>query len=642
MLAILVLPRQFQVAVVENVNEDHLRKAVWLFPLYLLAINIFVLPVALAGMLQFSGQTVDADTFVLQLPLAHQQTKLAMLVFIGGMSAATSMVIVETIALSTMISNNLVMPLLLHVRAFKLSERSDLSSWLIAIRHGAIVTTILLGYIYFRQTAEYYPLVAIGLVSFAAVAQFSPALLGGLFWKGATKAGALSGLLAGFLVWFYTLALPTMTGGGLMPNSFIEPGPFGITWLRPFHLFGMTGFDSISHGVFWSLLFNTGAYVGVSLFSRQSPLEQSQATMFVDVYHFSQEKEASPIWRGTAFVPDLKSLLERFLGKQRTEEALSDYARDRDIEWDLSRNADPSFVSHVEKLLAGAIGSASARVMVASVVKEEMLNIREVMDIVDETRQVIIYSRKLEKATAELKAANERLKELDRLKDDFISTVTHELRTPLTAIKSIAEILRDYPETDEQEQRKFLLIMNNEIRRLSRLINQVLDFQKIESGRMQWQTKPLNLIEIIQDSVDATRQLVTDKELLMTVDVPDEIPLITGDHDQLIQAMVNLISNAVKFCDPHIGRIRISLSHNHHQLLLSVQDNGIGISDKDQKVIFKQFCQISPSGRGRPQGSGLGLAITKRILEFHVGTISVKSIPGHGTTFDIMLPIKKL
>ncbi len=642
MLAFIFLPRQFQVTVIENINEDHLKKAIWLFPLYMLAINIFVLPVAIAGMLEFSGRSVDADTFVLQLPLAHHQSKLTLLVFLGGMSAATSMVIVETIALSTMISNNLVMPLLLHIPFLKLAERTDLSSWLIAIRHAAIVSTILLGYIYFRQSAEYYPLVSIGLVSFAAVAQFAPAVLGGIYWKEGTKAGALSGLVAGFLVWVYTLVLPTMTEADIIAQSFIQHGPFGLEWLRPFHLFGLTGFDSISHGVFWSLLANTGAYVGVSLFSKQSALEHSQATMFVDVYHLSQEAEEPLVWRGTALVPDLKSLLVRFLGKERTEEVLGQYAQSHNINWDLSKNADPSFVAHVEKLLAGAIGSASARVMVASVVKEELLGIQEVMDIVDETRQVIIYSRQLEKASAELRAANERLKELDRLKDEFISTVTHELRTPLTAIRSIAEILRDYPETEKDEQRNFLGIMINEIQRLSRLINQVLDFQKIESGRMQWNIRPLNMINVIQDAVDATRQLVTHKEMLMTVTVPAEVPDITGDRDQLIQAMVNLVSNAVKFCEPHSGQINVCLVHRYNKFHISVQDNGIGISQKDQEVIFEQFRQISPSGRGRPQGSGLGLAITRRIVEFHAGQISVESEPGKGTTFNVVLPIEKL
>jgi Na+/proline symporter/signal transduction histidine kinase len=642
MLAILLLPRQFQVAVIENVNENHLKKAIWLFPLYMLAINIFVMPVALAGMIEFSGQSVNADTFVLQLPLVHDYSKIALVVFLGGMSAATGMVIVETIALSTMISNNLVMPILLHFPALKFNERSDLSSWLIAIRHGAIVITILLGYVYFRQTAEYYPLVAIGLVSFAAVAQFAPALLGGIFWKGGTKAGALSGLIAGFFLWLYTLVLPTMTETGIVPPSFIQPGLFGQEWLRPFHLFGLSGFDSISHGVFWSLLVNTGAYVGVSLFSKQSPLEHTQATMFVDVYHLSQETQESMVWRGTAFIPDLKSLLERFLGKERTGQALEQYAQNHDIDWNLSHNADPSFVAHVEKLLGGAIGSASARVMVASVVKEELLGIQEVMDIVDETRQVIIYSRKLEKATAQLRAANERLQELDRLKDEFISTVTHELRTPLTAIQSIAEILRDYPDTKTEEQGNFLGIMINEIHRLSRLINQVLDFQKIEAGKMQWNIRPLYMNRVIQDAVDATRQLVTDKGMLMTINVPEEVPTITGDRDQLIQAMVNLISNAVKFCEPHSGHIQINLKHRFNKLHISVRDNGIGISNADQSIIFDQFRQVPTSDRGRPQGTGLGLAITRRIVDFHAGRISVASEPEKGTTFDIVLPIEKL
>jgi Na+/proline symporter/nitrogen-specific signal transduction histidine kinase len=642
MLAIVLLPRQFQIAVVENVNEDHLKKAMWLFPLYLLAINLFVLPVAFAGMLQFSGQPVDADTYVLRLPLAYGQSTLALLVFIGGMSAATGMVIVETIALSTMISNNLIMPILLHIPALRLDKRSDLSVWLVAIRHAAIVSTILLGYIYFRQTAEYYSLVAIGLVAFSAVAQFAPALLCGIFWKGGTKAGAFSGLVAGFLVWLYTLVLPTMTDAGLMPLSFIQKGPFGITWLHPFQLFGLTGLGNIAHGVFWSLLVNSVMYVGVSLFSKQSALEHSQAAMFVDVFHFSQEAEESALWRGTALIPDLRSLLERFLGKDRTAEAMEAYAQSRDINWDQSLNADPGFVTHVEKLLAGAIGSASARVMVASVVKEESLGIEEVMDIVDETRQVIIYSRELEKATAELQAANEQLKELDRLKDEFISTVTHELRTPLTSIQSIAEILRDYPDTDKKEQGNFLEIMINEIMRLSRLINQVLDFQKIESGRMDWQIKPLNIVQVVQNAVDATRQLVIDKSLLMTVDLPDKVPTITGDRDQLIQAMVNLISNAVKFCTPDRGHIHICLAREKSRLVLSVEDNGIGISKENQQIIFQQFQQVSSPGRGRPQGSGLGLAITKRIVEFHAGKIMVESEIGIGTKFTLTLPIQKL
>ncbi len=639
MLAIILLPRQFQIAVIENVDEEHLKKAIWLFPLYMLAINIFVLPVALAGMLHFGGQTVDPDTFVLTLPLVHNQKILTLLVFIGGMSAATGMVIVETIALSTMISNNLLMPLLLHIPALKWSSRTDLSSWLVAIRHGAIILVILLGYIYFHLTAEFYTLVSIGLVSFAAVAQFAPALLGGLFWKGGTQKAALWSMILGFIVWSYTMVLPSLAAADVLPQSIIHSGPWGIRWLRPFSLFGLQGFDRVSHAVFWSLLINTATYIGVSLFTNPSALEHTQATMFVDVFHFSSETEESLVWRGTARIPDLTSLLERFLGKERTEEALTKYTKSHHLDLH-SLNADPGFVTHVEKLLAGAIGSASARVMVASVVKEEPLGVQEVMDILDETRQVITHSQELEKLTAELKTANEQLKELDSLKDEFISTVSHELRTPLTSIQSLAEILRDYPDTSQMEQRNFMDIMINEIHRLSRLINQVLNFQKIESGKMQWQMEPVDMMQVIQDAVAATRQLVADKQIRLSLSLPPSVPNIAGDRDQLIQTMVNLISNAVKFCEPMSGRIRISMYQDRNQLKVSVRDNGIGISPENQQLIFEQFRQVTtPTGRGRPPGSGLGLAITKRIIDHHKGSIWVESRLGEGATFIFVLPV---
>ncbi len=647
MLAIILLPRQFQVAVVENVDEEHLKKAIWLFPLYMLAINIFVLPVALAGMLHFGDQTVDPDTFVLTLPLVHSQKALTLLVFIGGMSAATGMVIVETIALSTMICNNLVMPLLLHIPRLKWSSRTDLSSWLVAIRHGAIILVILLGYIYFHLTAEFYTLVSIGLVSFAAVAQFAPALLGGLFWKGGTQKAALWSMTLGFLVWAYTMVLPSLAAADVLPQSIIHAGPWGIRWLRPFSLFGLQGFDRVSHAVFWSLLINTATYIAVSLFSNPSALEHTQATMFVDVFHFSTETEESLVWRGTARIPDLTSLLERFLGKERTQEALSHYAKNRHLDFNPSLDADPGFVTHVERLLAGAIGSASARVMVASVVKEEPLGLQEVMDILDETSQVITHSQELEKITAELKAANEQLKELDRLKDEFISTVSHELRTPLTSIQSLAEILRDYPDTSQMEQRNFMDIMINEIHRLSRLINQVLNFQKIESGKMQWQVEPVDMLHVIQDAVAATRQLVSEKQIRLSLSLPPSVPNIAGDRDQLIQTMVNLISNAVKFCEPVSGRIRISMFQDRNQLRVSIRDNGIGISLENQQAVFEQFRQItSPTGRGRPPGSGLGLAITKRIIDHHKGRIWVESKLGEGANFifelPVLMPIEKL
>jgi Na+/proline symporter/nitrogen-specific signal transduction histidine kinase len=635
MMAILFLPRQFQVAVVENVNEEHLNKAMWLFPLYLLAINIFVLPVTFAGLLAFPGGQVDADTFVLTLPISQGEHVLALMVYIGGTSAATGMVIVETVALSTMVCNHLVMPILLRLPFPEITRRADLTGLVLGIRRAGILLLLMMGYAYFRFIGEYYPLVSIGLVSFAAVAQFAPSILGGIFWKRGTRAGALAGLMAGFLIWIYTLFLPSLAQAGLMPLSFVTEGPWGISLLKPFELFGLQGFSGITHAVFWSMLVNAGAYAGVSLFTRPSAIEHSQAVLFVDVFKTGEE---SYFWRGTASLPALKALLERFLGETRAQEVLSRYSSEHLIDWDNPLTADPGLINYAEKLLAGAIGSASARVMVASVVKEEPLGMEEVLDILDETRQVIIYSQELEKATAELKAANQRLQELDRLKDEFISTVTHELRTPLTSVRSLAEILHDTPDLEVSQRTQFLQIIIKESQRLTRLINQVLDFQKFESGKMEWNITRVDLLEIISDALSSTQQLIQNKKIRVETHLPASSPPLSGDRDRLIQVMVNLISNAVKFCNDEGGVIAISLKTENGHARVDVADNGIGIALEHQGIIFERFHQLKHAIKGRPTGSGLGLTIVRRIIEFHNGRIWVQSEHGKGSVFSFVLP----
>src|SRR5215471_634085 len=511
MMAIMFLPRQFQVAVIENLDERHLNKAIWLFPVYMLAINVFVLPIAFGGLLRFPSGSVDADSFVLTLPMAEKQEALALLVFIGGLSAATGMVIVETIALSTMVCNDLVMPVLLRLKRLRLNERRDLTGWLLGIRRGAIVLILLLGYIYFKVAGEAYALVSIGLISFAAVAQFAPAILGGIFWKGGTRAGALCGLLAGFAVWIYTLLLPALARSGWLPISLLEQGPFGIELLKPQQLFGLSGLDHISHAMIWSMIANVGAYVGVSLLASPSAEEHRQASLFVDVFKHSGDGRGARFWRGTASVPDLYNLLARFFSTAGAEGAFADYAAAKGLQWpDDKLVADAELVHYVEVQLGGAIGAASARVMVASVVKEEALTIDEVREILDEASQVVVFShrlrqksRELEAATAELRAANERLTELDRLKDDFVSTVTHELRTPLTSIRALTEILLDEPDVGTEQRRNFLGIIAREAERLTRLINQVLDLSKIESGRADWVQSHVDMKEVIADTLAA-------------------------------------------------------------------------------------------------------------------------------------------
>jgi len=647
MMAIMFLPRQFQVTVIENTNERHLNKAIWLFPLYMLAINIFVLPIAFGGLLHFPEGNVNADTFVLTLPMFEKQELLTLLVFIGGLSAATGMVIVETIALSTMVCNDLVMPVLLRLRRLRLNERSDLTGLLLGIRRGAIVGILLLGYLYFRLAGEAYALVSIGLISFAAVAQFAPVVLGGIFWKGGTRRGALAGLSAGFAVWLYTLLLPALARSGWLPISFVEQGPFGVELLKPLQLLGLAGLDQITHAMIWSMIANIGAYVTVSLSGAQSADEHRQASLFVDVFTQSGEAGGARFWRGTASVPDLYNLLARFQGVAAAESAFQDYARARGLRWPGDTLiADAEFVHYVEVQLAGAIGAASARIMVASAVKEEALTLEEVRKILDEASQVVMYSHQLkqksselEAATAELRAANERLKELDRLKDDFLSTVTHELRTPLTSIRAFSEILNQDPDVDLAQRRKFLGIITKETERLTRIINQVLDLAKIEAGRAEWSEAPIDLRETISDTVTAMSQLFQENNIRVDARLPERVTPVRADVDRIIQVMLNLLSNAVKFCKQGDGRIEITLTEEDRALRVDVRDNGPGISSADQQKIFDKFVQTGDTLTNKPQGSGLGLYISRHIVEHHGGRLWVQSRPGEGACFSFTLPL---
>ena len=644
-LAVMMLPRQFQVAVVENSAEHHLRRAMWLFPLYLFLINIFVIPIALAGQLTFAGADVDADTFVLTLPMAHHQSTLTLLAFIGGMSAATGMVIVETIALSTMVCNDLIMPGLLK-RWKRIPPDADLSLLLLRIRRGAIIMILLLGFLYFRLAGEAYALVSIGLISFSAVAQFAPAMIIGLYWRGGTRSGALAGLLTGFGVWMYTLLLPSFAKSGWLPAGLLENGPFSIELLKPQALFGLAGLNEITHCLFWSLTFNIGSYLLFSLWRPPKVNEATQATLFVDALK-QQRFLGVGLWRGTAEVDELLHLAERFLGVERAHSLFQGFARRRGLKEISQLPADAETVHFAETLLAGAIGSASARVMVSSVTTEETLGMGEVLNILDEASQIRAYShqleeksRELEEATRELKEANERLQELDRLKDDFMSSVTHELRTPLASIRAFSEILNDDPEIALDERRRFLGIIVSETKRLSRLVNQVLDLAKIESGRADWNAEDVDLVEIVEEALASTEQLFAERGTEVVRETPGKACIVTGDRDRLMQVLVNLLSNANKFVPEKKGLVRVCLQVSDDQYEVSVIDNGSGIPGDELPNIFEKFRQAG-SASNKPIGTGLGLPISRRIVEHLGGRIWAESGSENGAIFTFALPKKK-
>jgi len=618
MLSVILLPRQFQVMVVENVDERHVKRATWAFPAYLLLINLFVLPIALGGLLHFGPGGADPETFVLSLPMAHDAAWLALAAFIGGLSAATGMIIVEAIAVSTMVSNDLVMPLLLKLRH---GGTRDLSAVPLAVRRVVIVALLLLGYLYFRIAGEAYALVSIGLISFAAVAQFAPALLGGMYWKGGTRAGALAGLGAGFALWAWTLLLPSIAKSGWMDRGFLDHGPFGIVLLKPEQLLGLSGLDSLTHALLWSLLANVAAYVGVSLAKSPSAREASQAVLFVDVM---RSGAGSPVfWRGRAQLAELRQLATRFLGSEAAAKLFTGFARRRGVADAERLVPDAELVQHVETQLAGAIGSASARAVMASVVEEEPLAPDDILRMLDEASQV--------------RALNRQLESLDRLKDDFMSSVTHELRTPLTSIRAFAELMRDDPEMDTAQRQQFLGLVVAEAERLSRLVNQVLDMAKIESGHAQWRHDPIDLRELIAHAVQTTGEAFRERGATVTVVQPESVPVLHADRDRLLQVLINLLSNAAKFVPPGSGRVTVTLAADAHAARIEVQDNGPGVPIDQQQLVFEKFRQ-GGDATNRPQGTGLGLPISRQIVEHFGGRMWLRSTPGQGACFGFELP----
>ncbi len=634
-LSLIFLPRQFQVMVVENVDERHLKRAAWAFPLYLLLINLFVLPIALAGLLRF-GVGANAEGFVLTLPLAAGHEGLALLAFVGGLSAATGMVIVEAIAVSTMVCNDLVMPMLLRTRRFQAAAGSDLTGFLLGIRRAAIVAILLLGYLYYRLAGEAYALVGIGLISFAAVAQFAPAMLGGMYWKGGTRAGALAGLGAGFALWIYTLLLPSFAKSGWLGRDFLAHGAFGLELLRPEALLGLKGLDYLTHSLFWSLLANAGLYVTVSLWRAPSARETSQALLFVDV--FRRTATTGPVfWRGRAHVADLLPLLGRFLGLGRAQALFDDYARRQGVADRHALQPDAQLVQFVETQLAGAIGSASARVMVASVVEEESLGLDDVMRILDEASQLRAYSHQLEQVTDELKRANEQLKSLDRLKDDFMSSVTHELRTPLTSIRALAEVMRDDAEMPAEQRQEFLGIVVAETERLSRLVNQVLDMAKIESGHAEWHNSDIDLRALLTQAVHTTEAMFRERGASVVMQLPGSVPLLRADADRLMQVLLNLLSNAAKFVPQGAGRVELRLDADAAGVTVSVHDNGAGVPAEQRALIFEKFRQ-GGDALNRPQGTGLGLPISRQIVEHFGGRMGLRDDTEQGACFFFTLP----
>lgn len=394
-VCIILLPRQFHVTVVENNSEREIKRARWMFPLYLVLINIFVVPIAAAGLLEFPDRSIDADLFVLSLPISRDANLITTMAYIGGISAATAMVIVESIALAIMVCNGLVIPLLLRQRLLEASEQSHLPGLLLIIRRVAILLIMLLGYLVYRALGQAQGLAAIGLISFAAIAQLAPAFFGGLLWRKGTARGAIAGILAGFSVWTYTLLLPWVVKAGWLGVDILEHGPLGFTMLRPQALFFLE-FEPLTHGVIWSIFANVLAFVMVSLLRPPEPVERLQAHVFVqDDLPRLAPTPSFRLWRTSITVGDLQATVARYLGAERAERSFAEFGASRNTALSPHAEADIQILRFTEHLLTSAIGAASSRLVLSLLLRRSNVGSQSALRLLDDASEALQYNRDL-------------------------------------------------------------------------------------------------------------------------------------------------------------------------------------------------------------------------------------------------------
>jgi len=634
--AFLCLPRMFQVLVVENTDERHLHVASWAFPLYLFAMSLFVVPIAVIG-LDLLPEGSNPDLFVLTVPLYEGQNGLAVLSFLGGLSSATSMVIVATIALATMVSNHIVVPLWLGLQADQQAVISgDIRSVTLLARRLSIAGILALGFIYYRLSGGGTALAAIGLISFTGAVQILPAMMGGLFWRAATGLGAAAGLVTGLIVWLWTMFLPSFGVDFVLSQSVMQAGPFGIGWLRPQALFGMEGLDPLVHGVMWSMILNTAMFITVSLATFPAPLERLQGAQFVNVFDHSS---AAPAWTSTAAgAEDLLIMSQRIIGSTEAHAIFEQEAMNQGKQGYLPE-VTTAFIERLERKLAGSVGAATAHAMIGQLIGGSGVSVEDLIAVADEAAQILEYSNRLEAKSAEqestaraLRDANAKLTALSIQKDAFLTQISHELRTPMTSIRSFSDILRD-GDMPEDAQTRYAGIIHGEAVRLTRLLDDLLDLSVLENGQVELRMQSGKLDDLINRAVRAAG--LKDGAMVIKRVPGDEDILLTTDLDRLVQVFINLVSNAHKYCNAPKPVLKINVTQNKQTVFVDFTDNGGGVSQENQELIFEKFSRVADQGKAG--GAGLGLAICREIM-LRLGGEIVYLARDTGASFRVILP----
>lgn len=640
--AFLLLPRDFHMAVVENSDEKHIRTFAWGMPVYMFLFTLFVFPIAMAGLLK-GYDIASADIFILFVTALSKYAWLTTLVFIGGLSAAFSMIMVETVAITTMVANNLVLPLIDKVKVFGFMRKHLLPlRWIIA------VSILLLGYAFELLTESSYVLVKIGIISFAAVLQFAPAVIGGLYWEKGNKVGAIMGLSGGFTVWLYTSLMPTFVRSGWLPGSLLTDGPLGIGILRPENLFGITGIDPLATTIIFTMIVNVGMYVLGSLVFKQSEEEQRTAYNIVHIikggHHLVMDVQQKEYIDIEGKKKTITSVFSSYMDIKQARKQTNECIRSAGLENKkvISINELIDLNNTVESALAGFIGSPAAR----DALEKESLFAPEEAAQLSNVYAKMATDIKITPEEFAQKIAEQKL--LAQSKSNFMAIASHEMRTPLAIIRGNAELLlqsiKSVPEN--KETIKFLTgIRRNSIRLLD-ILHDFIDVMHMEESRVELNKEAFDLTKIVSEIVADFGLIAAEKKLTILFKEPtDPIPMITADIGKTREVIVNLIANAVQYTDK--GGITVQASvideQNGRFVKICVTDTGVGIAPESQAMLFQKFSTISKTFlRTKEYGSGLGLYISKVFVEAMGGSIRLeKSVPGEGSTFCVLLPAAK-
>ena len=632
MSAIFLLPRQFHTAIIENRKEKHIKTAIWLFPLYLLIFNFFVFPIAWGGKILFFGQDVNPELYSILIPQKFGNIFISTLVFFGGLSACISMIIISSISLSIMLSNNIIIPYG-WLDKFKSENDTDNTKSIVNIRKVSIFLLIISGFIFYKYLLLGKSLFSIGLVSFVLIAQLGPSFFGAIFWRRGTYAGSVSGIIVGVLLCFLGLILPSFS------ENFVQSEFYQSEF---FSFFKIPYLSPITQIFFWSMLVNSALFILISANTVSNYRERNYAELYVDIDDYIQNHENAYIWKGTANVSDIQKILGRFLGQKKTEQALKIFNLKYNIT-DESDTADSRFIKFSENLLSGRIGTASAKILIEGVTKEDKISLPEVLQILEESKENISINKQLSeqssqllKLSGDLQVANINLIEKDQQKDEFLDSVAHELRTPLTAIRATSEILLDDEDMPAELKKDFLENIISESDRLNEIINDILYLDKLETGTISLHISENNIIETFKKSLKPLLHLFDQRHLHLSEVHLLENEMYQFDEQRMIQVFQNILGNALKFTNEQ-GMIQTKFQEKDDQLKISVFNTGKTIPEEDLEFIFDKFYQSKNQNLRKPIGSGLGLAICKKIMIAQNGNIEVKN-KEIGVSFEIYLP----